>query len=173
MLFIYAKGKERVIFISISAYLKVQVLLLSTYNVYQEKMLTEKFLEDLKPTFFKYCHFINLLNFFSFFIFSFDIFSLPPSLSPSVFLKKFIYSFIYFWLRRNFVAVHELYPKVVASRGCSRAAVRRLLIAVVSLAEHRLEGAQASAVVVHWPSSSAALGFFAIYQISYIKWNIL
>ena len=97
MLFIYAKGKERVIFISILAYLKVQVLLLSTYNVYQEKMLTEKFLEDLNPTFFKYCHFINLLNFFSFFLFSFDIFSLPPSLSPSVFFKK-IYLFIYLFL---------------------------------------------------------------------------
>ena len=50
MLFIYAKGKESVIFISILAYLKVQVV--STYNVYQEKMLTEKFLKDLNPTFF-------------------------------------------------------------------------------------------------------------------------
>ena len=49
----------------------------------------------------------------------------------------------------------------VESRGHSLAVVHRLLIAVASLfAEHRLQGAQPSAVVVHRLSCSTTCGIF-------------
>ena len=62
---------------------------------------------------------------------------------------------------------------VAASRGCSPAAVCRLLVAVASLVEHRLWGVRASVVMEHrlrsmgsvvmalWLSCPAACGIFS------------
>lgn len=52
VLFIYAKGKKRIIFMEMLVYLNVWVLLLSAYNVYQEKILSEKFLSGFSHRFF-------------------------------------------------------------------------------------------------------------------------
>ena len=53
------------------------------------------------------------------------------------FFNKFIYLFIYLWLRWIFVAAHRL--SLVAAKGGYSVAVRALLIAVASLvAEHGL-----------------------------------
>ena len=50
---------------------------------------------------------------------------------------------------------------VVASGGYSLVVVRRLLIAVAYLvAEHRLQGVQASVVVVYWLTCPMACGIF-------------
>lgn len=51
VLFIYAKGKKRIAFIEVLVYLNVWVLLLSTCNVHQEKILTEKFLNGFSHRF--------------------------------------------------------------------------------------------------------------------------
>ena len=56
--------------------------------------------------------------------------------------------------------LHELYL-VVESRAYSPVAVHRLLIAVASLfAEHRLQGTQPLAVVMHRLSCSTTCGIF-------------
>ena len=50
---------------------------------------------------------------------------------------------------------------VAVNRGCSLAVVPELLLAVVSLvAEHELQGEQASVAAAHGPSHSAACGIF-------------
>ena len=61
------------------------------------------------------------------------------SISPISFLKnKFIYLFIYFWLRWVFVAARRLFSSC-GKRGLLFVAARGLLIAVASLVvEHRL-----------------------------------
>ena len=73
--------------------------------------------------------------------------SLPLAAGPAhmglrrpllLFLNKFIYLFIYFWLRWAFVAAHGIFSSC-AERGLLFVAVRGLLIVLASLvAEHRL-----------------------------------
>ena len=57
----------------------------------------------------------------------------------------YLYHFIYFWLRWVFVAVRGLSP-LVASGGHFLGSMRRFLIAVASLVEHRVKGPRALVV---------------------------
>ena len=100
------------------------------------------------------------LFFFQFFYFGYIILSRVPCASQWVLIITFKYLeifcsrlfkkylFICFWLYWVFIAVCRL-PPVVVSGGYSLVSMCRLLITVVSLAEHRLQGSQASAVVAY------------------------
>ena len=73
--------------------------------------------------------------------------------------KKF-YLPTYFWLYSVFIAARGL-SLLAVSRGFSLVVMLRLLTAAASLvAEHGLQGTQASVVVAHGLSCSAACGIF-------------